>query len=265
MSERPNDPHSGSGSSSAPRPGEQPEYGQRVEGGQASHGQDSHGRQGGYHDPQQPDYGQYGRQPGEEPTGSPWQQDPNYGYGHDQQGYGQQGYGHDQQGYGQQGYGQPDQQGYGQQGYGQQGYGQQGGNYPTYYQNDSNQAQHYGDQGPYGGYGKPPGHGLGIASLVLGILGILSFWFLGFGGLLGIVGLVLGIVAVVKLRRTPRASKALPIVGIVLSALAIIGGIIVGALFFWAFDMVQECMPYIQSGDQAAYQQCVQEQLDQQL
>ena len=243
MSERPNDPHSGSGSSSAPRPGEQPEYGQRVEGGQASHGQDSHGRQGGYHDPQQPDYGQYGRQPGEEPTGSPWQQDPNYGYGHDQQGYGQQGYG------------QPD----------QQGYGKQGGNYPTYYQNDSNQAQHYGDQGPYGGYGKPPGHGLGIASLVLGILGILSFWFLGFGGLLGIVGLVLGIVAVVKLRRTPRASKALPIVGIVLSALAIIGGIIVGALFFWAFDMVQECMPYIQSGDQAAYQQCVQEQLDQQL
>ncbi|MDO4918615.1 DUF4190 domain-containing protein, partial [Kocuria sp.] len=172
-----------------------------------------------------------------------------------------------------------DSQNYGGQGYGSQpGYDQQAGGYPTHYQNGYQQqpygGQDYGSQGygaqGYGGYnnypgqvqGPVPGKGLAIASLVLGIVGILSFWFLGLGGLLGLVGLVLGIIGLVKIRRSKRDSPALAIVGIVLSSLALLGGILMAALFAWVFSTSDDCLQYVEQGNQTQYQQCVEGSLN---
>lgn len=260
MSDRPNEPQSGSSSASGHTSGNnQPEYGQRMEGNDQAFGQNDYPRSQQNYGSQQPEYGQYGdSQSNAQQYGN--DQYGNRGYGNQSQ-YGDQPYGNDQYGHqGQQGYGN---QGYGNDQYGHQAYGPGGANNPTYYQNDYNQ-QGYGNQDYYGN-GKPAGNGLGIASLVLGIIGILTFWFFGLGGLVGLVGLILGIVALTKLRKTPGASKAMPIVGIILSALSIIGGILMAAFFFWIFDMVSECMPLVNSGDQAAYEQCVEDVVNQNM
>lgn len=245
MSERPSEQ---SGSSSA-SDREQPRYGQYSENRPQTPGQ------------AQPEYGQYGdtgHQGGYgENTGTQGYLQNGYGEQNTQQGYGGQGYGN--QGYGNQGYGvQP---GAGEQGYSSQGYGNQaGGGYPTHYQNDYSQ-QSYG-QG-YNGYqqGPVPGKGLAIASLVLGILGILTFWFFGLGGLLGLVGLVLGIIGLVKIRKSRRDSPALAIVGIVLSALALIGGAFMAAIFAWVMGSMGDCMQYAQQQDQTQMEQCINEKM----
>lgn len=272
-----------SGSSSASN-GEQPHYGQySADRGQASaagqdrYGQDSsaqgtgqegygtagygdsassgsqHGGSGygGYGDSQYGADGQYGHQ-----TGG--------GHGYSGQQYGVQNPGH--QGYGGQQYGT---QGYGPQGYGaQQGYdSQNSGGYPTHYQDGYAQQpygqQPYNGQDPYGQSTAPsPGKGLAIASLVLGILGILTFWFGGLGGLIGLVGLVLGIVGLVKIRKARRESPALAVVGVVLSSLAVIGGILMAVVFAWAFSSVSDCMEYASQGDEAKYEQCLTDSLE---
>ena len=239
MSER---PHDQSGSSSASNH-EQPQYGQRA--------QDATANGIG----EQPAYGQYG------------QNAPQVGYGQD---YGQQpssDYGQSAQGYGTQNWGAQE---HGGQGYGtQQGQADQSGSgYPTHYHNDYSQ-QSYGAQGYNGqgnGYddynqGPVPGKGLAIASLVLGIVGILTFWFAGLGGLLGLVGLVLGIIGLVKIRKSKRDSPALAIVGIVLSALALIGGAFIAAVTFWAVGLVGDCTQYLEDGNQDQYQQCVNDKV----
>ncbi|WP_144827261.1 hypothetical protein [Kocuria rhizophila] len=284
MSER---PHENSGSSSASRH-EQPQYGQYAENQQPTGGQ-------------QPEYGQYsqgesaasaphaggnarysdasarhdsGAQGGHDRSGQ--------GYGtqsHGTQGYGNQGYGaqdggtqgygvqgHNAPGYGSQGYG--DQQGYGTQGHGaQNGAGQYGtsgrdaAGYPTYYQDGSGH-QAYNSPSPYGqNMGPEPGKGLGIASLVLGAVGILTFWFLGLGGLLGLVGLILGIVAVVKVRKAGRGSMTLGVVGLVLSALALIGGAVVAVATVWLFSTAGDCAQYADQSDQTAMEQCLNEKM----
>ena len=110
-----------------------------------------------------------------------------------------------------------------------------------------------------------PGRGLGIASLVLGILGILTFWFAGLGGVLGLVGLILGIIGVVKIRKSRRGSPALAVVGIVLSALALLGGILMAVLFAWVFGQAADCMDLAVAGNDAAYQECVQNALNDSL
>jgi hypothetical protein len=207
-----------------------PEYGQRIEGAPSGPSYEA------------PRYGQG--------TGGDQYPSPQYGQG--QQGYpGQYGQG---QGYqNQQGY--PDQYGQGQgyqnqQGYpGQYGQGQQG--YPA------QQGQY--DMGQYGGGSKPPGTGLGIAALILGIVALLTCWFV-LGIVPGIVGLVLGIVALRKLRRTPGASRALPVIGIVLSVLAILASIfflvIFGALIGEIGPAMEACSQF--SSDQAALQECLE-------
>lgn len=199
-----------------------PEYGQRIEGAPSGPSYEA------------PRYGQG--------TGGDQHSSPQYGQGYqDQQGYPGQ---YDQGYQNQQGY--PDQygQGYqGQQGYpGQYGQGQQG---------------QY-DMGQYGGGSKPPGTGLGIAALILGIVALLTSWFV-LGIVPGIVGLVLGIVALRKLGRVPGASKALPIIGIVLSVLAILASIfflvIFGALIGEIGPAMEACSQFT---DQAALQECLE-------
>lgn len=210
-----------------------PEYGQRVEGAPSGpsyeapqYGQDPYGQT-------QP--GQYGQAP----YGQPGQ------YGQDPYGQGQPGQ-----------YGQPGQDPYGQSQYGGQAYpAQHGQGQPGY------QGQY--DMGQYGGAARPAGTGLGIASLVLGILALLACWLV-IGIVPGIVGLVLGIVALRKLGRTPGASKALPIIGIVLSALGILASIFFLVIYWAVFDSVLngECSQYLQSGDQAGFQRCIERQVD---
>ncbi len=93
--------------------------------------------------------------------------------------------------------------------------------------------------------GAPPGYpaskpsnGPGIASLVLGIIGVLSFW-LFIGGLLGVIGLVLGIIGIKKARRIDNG-KGISIAGTILSALAIIGTIVMIAAVAWLIDNGEE-------------------------
>jgi hypothetical protein len=253
------------GSSSSGSRGE-PEYGQRVEGAPSGptheaprYGQD--GGQQGYPPPsygqdQAPQYGQYDQygQGGQDTYGRPENGYPGqYGqgrqdtYGQPENGYpGQYGQGR-QDTYGQAENGYPGQYGQGYQG----GYGTQG--YPAQYPG------HY-DAGSYGGGAKPAGTGLGIASLVLGILALLTCWMLGLGIIPGLVGLVLGIVAIRKLGRVRGASRAVPIVGVVLSAL----GIVAGIFFFVAVislvgPILDRCGEF--AGDPVALEQCVNQQM----
>lgn len=83
-----------------------------------------------------------------------------------------------------------------------------------------------------------PSNGPGIASLILGILGILSFWIF-IGGLLGLIGLILGIVGIRKAREIDNG-KGISIAGTILSALAIIGAILMVALIAWVVDNGEE-------------------------
>jgi hypothetical protein len=243
----------GAGGSSSFGGRDEPEFGQRSEGAPSGpsyepprYGQGSAGDQ--YPAPQygQDQQGQYGA--------------PQHGQGH--YGQGQQGYppqpadqGQYPGQYGQNQYGQ-NQQGYPGQYPGQQGYpgqypGQQGypGQYPGQY-----------DMGQYGAPARPAGTGLGIAALVLGILALLTCWLFGLGFVPGLVGLVLGIVALRRIGRTAGASKAVPIIGVVLSVLGILASIF---FFFTLMSLMGEvfgpCSQY--ANDPAALEQCVNEQM----
>lgn len=204
------------------------------QGGTGAGGSSSYGGQG------VPEYGQ--RIEGA-PSG-PSYEAPRYGQGTGGDQYSSPQYG--------QGQGYQDQQGYPDQ-YGQ-GYQNQQGHPDQYGQGQQGQY----DMGQYGGGSKPPGTGLGIAALILGIVALLTSWFV-LGIVPGIVGLVLGIVALRKLRRTPGASKALPIIGIVLSVLAILASIfflvIVGTLIGEFGPAMEACSQF---SDQAAIQECLE-------
>ncbi|GEO94032.1 DUF4190 domain-containing protein [Kocuria turfanensis] len=228
-----------------------PEYGQRIEGAPSGpsyeaprYGQGTGGDQ--YSSPQygqgQYDQGQQGQYGGGQ-------------YGQDQYGQGQ--YGQGQYGGGQYGAGQ-----YGQDQYSQGQYGGQG--YPAQYQQGQGYPGQQGqyDMGQYGAGAKPQGTGLGIAALILGIVSLLTCWFV-LGLVPGLVGLVLGIVAVRKLGRTPGASKAVPIIGIVLSVLGILASIfflvIFGALLGEFGPAMEACNQY--SSDPTAFQQCIEREM----
>jgi len=64
--------------------------------------------------------------------------------------------------------------------------------------------------------GKPPGKGLAVTSLVLGILGPCTV------GLGSLVGIILGIVALVKISKGAATGKGLAVAGIVVSGLGIV-------------------------------------------
>lgn len=246
------------GSSSSGRP-DVPEYGQRVEGAPSGpsyepprYGQGAPGDQ--YSSPQ---YGQ-GRQAYQSQYGQ-----GQYGQDSDDQGqhnpgqYGGQGqYGQSQYNQGQYNQGQYGQDSYNQGQYGQDPYhqGQYGG------QGYQGQQGQY-DMGQYGAAPKPAGTGLGIAALVLGIVALLTCWFV-LGIIPGLVGLVLGIVALRKLGRTPGTSKALPIIGIVLSVLGILAGIFFLVVYGAVFDSILngECAQYLQANDEVGFQRCIEQE-----
>ncbi len=249
----------GAGGSSSYGGQDGPEYGQRIEGAPSgpSYEAPRYGQGGDQYSSPQYGQGQYSQ--GQYGQG---QQDP---YGAGQYGggqYGQSQYGqsqHSQDPYSQGQYGQGQQGQYGQGAYGAGQYGQDpysqgqhgGQGYPAQYQ----QGQY--DMGQYGA--KPQGTGLGIAALILGIVSLLTCWFV-LGLVPGLVGLVLGIVAVRKLGRTPGASKAVPIVGIVLSVLGILASIfflvIFGALLGEFGPAMEACNQF--SSDPTAFQQCLE-------
>ncbi|MUN61720.1 hypothetical protein GMA12_00890 [Kocuria sediminis] len=231
-----------------------PEYGQRIEGAPSGPSYEA------------PRYGQG--------TGGDQYSSPQYGqgqYGQGQYGQGQQGqygggqYGQNQYSQGQYGQGQQGQYGAGQYGQDQSSQGQYGGQgYPAPYQQGQGYPGQQGqyDMGQYGVGAKPQGTGLGIAALILGIVSLLTCWFV-LGLVPGLVGLVLGIVAVRKLGRTPGASKAVPIIGIVLSVLGILASIfflvIFGALLGEFGPAMEACNQY--SSDPTAFQQCIEREM----
>ncbi|WP_298583614.1 DUF4190 domain-containing protein [uncultured Kocuria sp.] len=278
MSQNDNTPdQSGTGAGGSSSSGRQdvPEYGQRVEGAPSGpsyepprYGQGAPGDQ--YSAPQ---YGQ-----GQQGYQSQYHQGQ-YGQDSADQGqYGQGQYNQGQYGQGQYNQGQYDQGQYGQgpydQGqYGGQGYQGQQGQYDMgqYGQGPYNQGQYGGqgyqgqqgqyDMGQYGAGAKPAGTGLGIAALVLGIVALLTCWFV-LGIIPGLVGLVLGIVALRKLGRTPGASKALPIIGIVLSVLAVLASIFFMVVYGAVIDSILngECAQYLQANDEAGFQRCIEQE-----
>lgn len=80
----------------------------------------------------------------------------------------------------------------------------------------------------------PPGKGLAIAALVLGVISLLFSWipFLNlFTGIAAVVGLILGIVAIVKAVKGTTGGKVMAIVGTSLAALALILGTLVNTAF----------------------------------
>lgn len=83
------------------------------------------------------------------------------------------------------------------------------------------------DQFP-GPYTPEPKNGMGIAALILGLVGLL-FCLIPFTGFIGVicgfVGIVLGFVGWGRVRRHRATNKVTTLIGIVLSALAIAGGI----------------------------------------
>ena len=67
---------------------------------------------------------------------------------------------------------------------------------------------------------KPPGYGMAVASMVIGICGLVFLWVPFFGSVLSIVGLVLGAVSKKKLNETGSPS-GMATAGIVCSVVAL--------------------------------------------
>lgn len=165
--------------------------------------------------------------PGETPEpapGEPYAQPPSYGASQPSYGQGAPAYG--QPAYPQAAYGQP--------AYGQGGYG-------------------YDEPPP-----PPKTNGLAIAALVLGIIGLLLCWipFLGLG--LGVVAIILGLLG---LRRRP-AGKGMSIAGLVLGALAVVGGILILIVVNFLVSVAEECENQTGATSGSAFQQCVADRAD---
>lgn len=143
--------------------------------------------------------------------------------------YGAQGQQHGGQWYpppGAQGY--PPQSGYPQQGHPA---------YPPPPGTGPPRAPGYGYQGAPGH--KPPSNGLGIAALIVGLVALLFgvIPFVGIVGIvLGVVGVILGIIALARVRNGAADNKGMSIAGLVLSALAILAGIISSVVLFFVVD-----------------------------
>ncbi|WP_448615292.1 DUF4190 domain-containing protein [Modestobacter sp. URMC 112] len=200
-----------------------------------------------------------------EPARSPWdqprpdhdQQAGSYQPGQPQQGYPQQGYpqqGQPQQGYPQQG--QP-QQGYPQQGQPQQGYSQPG--QPWDQQQGYPQAP--GGYGQPGQYGQPKKNGFGIAALVLGILSLPAAFFAGVPGIvLGLLAIVFGVLGLRRVKARQADNRGMAITGLVTGVLGLLLGIAVLAATVFFVQTAGDCLTdFEQTGDQAAYEQCLQE------
>lgn len=124
----------------------------------------------------------------------------------------------------------------------------------------------YGQPDPYGqqqgGYGAPQkSNGLGIASLVLGILSLPGAFFLGVPGIvLGLLAIILGIVALRRVKARRADNRGMPIGGIVTGAIGLVLGAIILAAAVFFVTTAETCIDdFSQTGDQAAYEQCLQD------
>lgn len=144
---------------------------------------------------------------------------------------------------GQPGYGYP-QDGSGYSPQGQSGYPQ---GYPAYPQ-----------ASPYGGmYMAPPGNGMAVAALVLGIVGIVLCWLWGLGGVLGLLGLIFGIVGIKRANRG-AGRKGMAISGLVLGIIALILGGVFLTTEVIVVKKVENCVN--QNVTQQGAQQCVNQE-----
>lgn len=164
---------------------------------------------------------------------------------YDQQSYGQQSYGQQygqsygqpqsaQSPYGQQPYGQPQngQQAYGQQAYGQQPYGQQTYGQPGQVYGGQPAVPYVQQGAPYGqavATGKRPWSGMAIAGLCAGLAVLLISLFSGFL-YIGVLPIALCVRGIMDTSRNHKKGMPLAIIGLVLTGLGIILGIVVRAM-----------------------------------
>lgn len=208
---------------------------------------------------------------------APQGQDYGYGNGNTVQDYGQQrneqSWNPQQPWAGNQSTGQPGQSyGYGNTGqeYGGQNYG--GQNYYAPPGGPANNQNPY-DQ-PYVAPPVTPGRGWAITAVVLGAISLVLF-FLGITVILAVLGLIFAIVALVKARKVKGSRKGLgitglilSIIGLILSGIALAVWIVVGGATLQILNdpAGQECISqFMEDQDQAAYQQCLENVVDQQF
>lgn len=191
-----------------------------------------------------------------------WQSDPS-GSSAGSSGYGQPAssgdQGHQSPGYPPPGY---PHQGQPQQGYSQPGYPGQ----PAGYGGQYGQSAQYGESAQYGQpgqYGQPQSNGFGIAALVLGILSIPAAFLAGVPGIvLGLLALVFGILGLRKVRAGRANNRGMAITGLITGILGLLMGIAVLAFTAFFFDTAGTCITELeQTGDQAAYEQCIEDSL----
>ena len=176
---------------------------------------------------------------------------------------------------------QPGQQYPGAQYPGQPGAGQHaGGQYPSQqYPGQQYPAQQYaGGPGQPAPWGQPQGYpqqgqydqprksnGLGIAALVLGILSLLGAFFAGVPGIvLGLIAIVLGVLGLRRVKAGRADNRGIAIAGLVTGILGLLLGILVLVFTVFLVRTTGDCIAELQqTGDQAAYQQCVEESVGQ--
>lgn len=117
--------------------------------------------------------------------------------------------------------------------------------------------------GQYGQYQQPPGKGLAITALVLGIIALLLSWTV-FGGIgFGVLAVLFGIIALVKVRSGSAGGGVMAGFGLALGLLAFVIAVLVGA-FVW--NVVEDTggVDYIDcvqkaGNDQDAIQKCAED------
>lgn len=103
------------------------------------------------------------------------------------------------------------------------------------------------------GYPPRQGRGLSVAALVLGIAAIVTLPLCGLGALVAIAGIIVGIIAL-----TRRTSRGMAATGIVLSAIALIAAIVLGA---WFFSRVAPCTDQTRYPTRADRDHCLQKRV----
>jgi hypothetical protein len=110
---------------------------------------------------------------------------------------------------------------------------------------------------------RPPGRGLAVTALVMGILALLSCWTVLGGILFGLAALVFGVIATTKARRGTGTGGGMAMAGLVLGLLGLIAAIVLIVIGVNVFvnsggkdylDCVRNA-----NGDQAKIEKCRQD------
>lgn len=109
----------------------------------------------------------------------------------------------------------------------------------------------------------PQRKGLAITALVLGILAVLSFLTVVGGVLFGLFAVIFGVIAVIKAMRGRAGGAVMAWIGLVLGALAIVGAVVAGILYWGfaeetGFTDFYDCVSNA-GNDQAKIDQCERE------